>query len=420
MCGLTGVAGDITYKEIDAFKQLLYISSLRGWDSTGVAVLTRQGGKSLSSTVVRSLGPSHNLLDSKHFDKAMALTNKKVLMGHCRAATVGSVRVSNAHPFEFDNYVGAHNGTLDYSARRGLEDHLYYDTDSEALIANIDSKGVPDVIRDMEGAWALSLANKENGTLEFIRNNKRDLCFCFNKSGQALFWASEADFLRFVLRRNDIEIQDQKVFRFTEDVHYIYKIPLNTGKFEVPERHKSEGRKALFSPFHRSTRSQNFGAGNRTFGGNDNNHRAAFSVIDRTRAKAREQTNVVRLMTKHNIQAPDSEDETCGISLLPKFHGDFYETRGKRRSKHYVFKALGGRYWDSRLFMSLTKHGCAFCGETPNWGDNIVLCRDNIFTCQKCSGDEGIEMMIQTGNESFPVMSASENTELNDPLPTIN
>lgn len=421
MCGLLGIAGDITFREIDAFKELLYISSLRGWDSTGAAVFTRKtDGDPFQATVVKTVGSGYSLLDSRQFEKAISQTNKKILMGHTRAATVGNVRLSNAHPFEFKKYVGAHNGTLDYSSRRELPFHAYFETDSEALISSINDHGFPETMPKMEGAWALSLVNKEDGTLQFLRNNQRDLCFCFNKAGTTLFWASEPQFLRFILARKNIDIREDKVFRFAENMLYTYDVPLNCGKFAEPERSQVKGKTpALFMSVNTGGTGANYnnehghGPGHRTF-------ESARTVLERTRA-AKEQTDVVKLHVKHMVMGDDDEG---GISLLPKFHGDFYETRGRKKREHKLFIGWSQRLWDENLFKKQTSCGCAFCKEVPKWGDNIVFCRSDAFTCQKCSGDDGIEESIRQGVAELPVMSvieaASNENSLNDPLPTIN
>lgn len=345
----------------------------------------------------------------------MGQTNKKILMGHTRAATVGNVRVSNAHPFEFKTFVGAHNGTLDYSSRRELPFNTYFETDSEALISSINDHGVPETINKMEGAWALSLVNKDDGTIQFLRNSQRDLCFCFNKAGTALFWASEPQFLRFVLLRKGIDIREDKVFRFAENLLYTHDIPVNNGRFEQPERVQVKGKSQSSGPFMRPG-----ATGGANHHGSDHNSRAfesARTVLERTREqhkKSREQTNVVRLMTKHM-----ENDDEGGISILPPFHPDFYEVRGKKKREHRLFIGWNQRLWDEVLFKKQTARGCAFCTEAPKWGDNVVFCRPDAFTCQKCSGDEGIEEALRSGTPDLPVMGANEN-ELNDPLPTIN
>jgi predicted glutamine amidotransferase len=63
--------------------------------------------------------------------------NSRIVLAHLRRMTRGNVREVNAHPFRFNNYVFAHNGTVDIS---GLAHHLKGsykrirgDTDSELL-----------------------------------------------------------------------------------------------------------------------------------------------------------------------------------------------------------------------------------------------------------------------------------------------
>src|SRR3546814_12623264 len=48
--------------------------------------------------------------------------NSKAFIGHNRAATLGKVNGLNAHPFRYDNIMGAHNGTLDTQSWLRLEE----------------------------------------------------------------------------------------------------------------------------------------------------------------------------------------------------------------------------------------------------------------------------------------------------------
>ena len=94
MCGIVAVFGDISIKVEQAFKQMLIMDSVRGLDSTGVAVIDRNGDVS----VIKEVGNPFYLLDSDLFDKAMRGSHKG-LIGHNRAATTGKILRKNAHPF---------------------------------------------------------------------------------------------------------------------------------------------------------------------------------------------------------------------------------------------------------------------------------------------------------------------------------
>ena len=203
MCGITGVAGQISIKHERAFKTMLILDTLRGIDSTGVLTVHRDG----SHDVAKAIGNTYNLLESRGFDNAMKGIHS-ILLGHNRYATQGRVSVRNAHPFEFDNVVGVHNGTLKnkYYLSKGHQ----FDVDSEALYHHIDEKGVEDAIKGLDGAWALVWYNKDEGTLNMLRNNERPLWVTVAKEGQ-LFWASEPWMLEVALQREQIEFSDPEL-----------------------------------------------------------------------------------------------------------------------------------------------------------------------------------------------------------------
>lgn len=201
MCGHVGSAGNISFKHEKVFKTLLILDSLRGIDSTGVAVVNRKG----EVKIAKSVGNPFILMDTKRFDRAMQGFNC-VMIGHNRYATQGSVSDRNAHPFDFDTLVGAHNGTL--RNKHVLDNHTDYDVDSENLYHHMDKNGVEDTIHKLDGAWCLIWFNKDEGTLNFLRNKERPLHMCYTNDGETLFWASEKWMLSVALSREAVEHQD--------------------------------------------------------------------------------------------------------------------------------------------------------------------------------------------------------------------
>lgn len=201
MCGLTGVYskswGDSEY---ELFQRALMINVMRGEHSTGVI---RVGEKGKVVNVRKSLLPSPAFIHSeggvfakKHLEK---WETPIVMLGHTRHATKGEITLANAHPFSFDNVTGMHNGTIhkDFAHRKE------YGTDSEALYRNINDNGLEvalNEVEDWDTAYALQFIDKKNGTLNFIKNNKRPLWFTYVYGSTTLIWSSEKEMLDYVIR----------------------------------------------------------------------------------------------------------------------------------------------------------------------------------------------------------------------------
>lgn len=201
MCGLIGVCGDVTVTHEKAIGTLLVLDSLRGTDSTGIAVVPSNGDVKMAKAV----GHPFNLFDTKQYDKSLMGAHRAII-GHNRYATQGKVNARNAHPFEFNTVVGAHNGTLNGKYR--LEDANQYDVDSENLYHHIDKKGIKDALNVLDGAWALTWWDKVKEEMCFLRNKERPLFLTRTKDNKAIFWASEKWMLEVALSRHTIEHQD--------------------------------------------------------------------------------------------------------------------------------------------------------------------------------------------------------------------
>lgn len=221
MCGLVGVAGDITAKEEKIYKELLLVSSLRGMHSTGTAFISRE--KDAEVMLAKGMGGPWNLLTHKSFKKGMACINK-AFIGHNRFATVGSVERNNAHPFENESIVGAHNGTLINQTL--LPDHKEFAVDSENIFHSFNIQGEEETIKNLDGAFALVWWNKKENRLKFLRNERRTLFYSYNRSRNILFWASEKEMLEFILERNNIFYDEIYIFN-TKKIY----------SFELPDRH---------------------------------------------------------------------------------------------------------------------------------------------------------------------------------------
>ena len=213
MCGLVGVAGHTTLAAVKVFKDLLTVDVVRGAHSTGVLAITTQG----MVDIVKKAGPPTELFDSGKFGSVLGKSNA-LLLGHNRWATTGRINAANAHPFEFDDVFGAHNGTLRQQSL--LPDHQDFEVDSENIFHSIQLDGFAKTVGKLHGAYALSWYDMRDDTLNFARNSERTLFYCKSRDNGQLFWASEAWMLTGVLGRQGI--QHGKIMAFEVDMHYCF------------------------------------------------------------------------------------------------------------------------------------------------------------------------------------------------------
>ena len=191
------------------FRDMLVFDTVRGFDSAGVALVPRDDNKNIS--LEKELGAPQNIWDWAVSDimnnRGVIDTPFKAVIGHNRAATVGKVTAENAHPFNYGNIWGAHNGSL--TNWYGLEGYHELDVDSKAIFNTIDKKGIDHTWKSFLGAAALSYWNDEDGTLNLIRNEQRPLTIAYSKDGNTVFWASEAWMINVAAARNEVELRER-------------------------------------------------------------------------------------------------------------------------------------------------------------------------------------------------------------------
>lgn len=216
MCGIIGVAGELTVQHEKLVRSLLILDSLRGEDSTGIAVIGKQDPR---VKIAKQVGDPFQLFDHKSYDKAFA-GFQRAIIGHNRYATTGVVNRNNAHPFEHETLVGVHNGTL--TTKHLLADPSHYQVDSDNLFHHIDKHGLKDALPKMGGAWALVWWNKDDSTLNFLRNKERPLFLTFSKDQKQIFWASEHWMLSAALNKHGMAYDPIEMV--PEDLHISFYI----------------------------------------------------------------------------------------------------------------------------------------------------------------------------------------------------
>lgn len=199
MCGLVALVTKNKYgfsgEQKDIFSILLYLDVLRGEDSTGAFVVDGLGNVELAKDAT----PAADFIRTNEYKSLKDLAFKKgwAMVGHNRSATRGTITDRNAHPFAVDDkIVLVHNGTL----VGGHKHHADTDVDSEAIAHLLAKEEDPEqVLRKVNGAFALIWYDVDNKKLNFIRNTQRPLWLL--ETANEFIFASEQCFLDFAISK---------------------------------------------------------------------------------------------------------------------------------------------------------------------------------------------------------------------------
>jgi hypothetical protein len=360
MCGLVGIAGAMELKDEDAMRRLLLNNYHRGKDSTGMAAVRNNGDVKIAKVTSNPI----DLFDMGRFKDALSGYNSAVFLGHNRAATRGVVSTFNAHPFQFDHIVGAHNGTLYDSSQKALEKHIGYNTpvDSMAIIASIAAVGIEETVAVLDGSWAITYVDLDKGTLNFLRNKERPLWWSASKDGKVVYWASEWPTIQAGMYGEDNwgyrelwrDSKGKSYFGLEEDIHYSFSLKdLRTGgNRPKPLCKKMEGKKTFLAASgtvlagHRTGLSDPFQRPTQLTG-----PRTTTPSTTTSRGKGNDNQNPVM------VHLEGTEDEP-----------------------------FAGRITREQ-FEELAKGGCNFCQADIQWGDRgvAIYTKDDIILCRSHS-----------------------------------
>lgn len=240
MCGLVGIASTKVLTEHDQqlFSTLLIVDTLRGPHSTGMFSVNSKGVHNLKGAMA-----GYDFVTTRRYTQSTAnkqgfsSLGNKVLAGHNRYATVGSINAVNAHPFEHGPITMMHNGTL--KSQDPLLNANMFDTDSECIAYNLSQVApneVNNVVSKLHGAFALCWYDTRDDSLNFIRNAERPLYLSTNnyEGPSRVMWASEPAMLSLVCDRSRYDYYKNgghDIFELAEMVHVKLTVNTDTDKY---------------------------------------------------------------------------------------------------------------------------------------------------------------------------------------------
>lgn len=180
MCGIIGFSSKTNTYNLEKIKTLLLCNSYeRGGD--GVGVYTPKSG------IIKNNIPAERFILSEEFKTK--LLDDKTLLAHARKSSSGQKTINNTHPFEYDDIIAVHNGTLqkhfdlakDYNLKH---DEWYIDSHviCKALSLDLLNNGYekyPKVFNKYKGFATVVYYSKKTNSLYVHRDQDRAIYYGF-------------------------------------------------------------------------------------------------------------------------------------------------------------------------------------------------------------------------------------------------
>lgn len=329
--------------------------------STGVILGKTEGKKNKKRKQYvwrKTVGPSVPFIYREEVAKHLEHKEKPFLFAvHTRHATVGEINQANAHPFAEPErnsvIVGMHNGTSPTFSDRNSNR-----TDSQNIIRSINTVGIDETIKKMDGrdAYALVWVDSQTDLLHIIRNHQRTLFFAVNKQGDTILWASERAMLEYAIERE----HNQNFIIEPLEPHKLVTIDIHSKNQKMHVRSLSPWPKQSYSS------------------GNYRNSSTTYvPPKDRVITPRPGTTSVPRIAPppkKPDTNVFTQHDKTPEGKPDFKFNGCQPLTRYKKDGNviHMSVEAFDNAMFSLSAFTTRVKKGCCLCDHEPNVDDVIT------------------------------------------------
>jgi hypothetical protein len=224
MCGIVGFItkdpGKGYYARENFMQEGLAVDSLRGQGGTGLGLVRGAGEIEVHKRALS--GP--DFLNTQVADLAFKnFENVRVAIGHNRAATIGSVKDKNCHPFHYagtSEIMLVHNGTLNDYYRMNPTSFNHEVDSAHAAHALANGENPQKILKEIRGPFVFVWWNGTDHTFNIARNEFREIYHIYDKAGN-LFYASEYKMLDWLLARNNIEKPEKSQYLYPEDNNWL-------------------------------------------------------------------------------------------------------------------------------------------------------------------------------------------------------
>lgn len=240
MCGIYGIIGDAGPNKLELARALCVLNAVRGDHSAGLAITTATMRDEIFR---RPMKPGKFARKGRFRD--MASSDYRVLIGHTRFATHGTICEANAHPFKHGTTVGVHNGVVTNVTGMGKYLGKTFNVDSQYLIESLDSTG--GIGPAMGSINILYFGRKDVADLRIIRDGN-PLWYADINGRRAVVLTSEKRHLEAALvicgmRGKAMEVPDESAYSLC-----IRKNGIHAERFDIPRMTDDEIEAKSYGP----------------------------------------------------------------------------------------------------------------------------------------------------------------------------